>query len=244
MGIGKSGIPLSGEIDPADQEKLDFLNPAPTEDADLDQMNTDIDTLLAKGDAAYLGPFADAAALNLAHPPAGVTIGSTATVLSPDGNLFFLSGITGLWEDTGTGYLGDMLKSVYDPTNKSVDVYDYANAIGTTQGTGGILSHTLTGATNNFNPPNFLTYNYFIFDLSSDENFTGWEAPPAGVERIIRGVNVSDKKIKFKNNDSGSSAGNRLMLRDKADKDCKKGEPFGFRYLHSQSIWVTEIRIG
>ncbi|MCK5616509.1 hypothetical protein KAR91_82365 [Candidatus Pacearchaeota archaeon] len=224
--------PNTGDGDPARvafQKVNDNANDAETR----------LSSLEGQGDAKYIGVYADLTALQTAHPTA--VDGSTATVTIPNGNIFYYdSG----WADSGSGFLGDMLKSVYDPTNKSVDVYDYANATGVTQGTGGILTHTLTGTTDNFNPTNFLTYNYFIFDMTADRDFTGWEAPPAGVERIIRGVNVSDKKIKFKNNDSGSSAGNRLMLRDKADKDCKKGEPFGFRYLHSQSIWVTEIRIG
>lgn len=124
------------------------------------------------------------------------------------------------------------------------DVYDYANATGVTQGTGGTLIHTLTGTTDDFNPTDFLTYNYFIFDMSSDQDFTGWEAPPSGVERIIRGINKSDKKIKFKDNDSGSVAANRLSLKEYGNRDCKKGECFAFRYVESELRWWPENRIG
>lgn len=253
------------------------------------------------GDAKFLGIFATPVALEAAKPQASQVIGTTAGVTSTE-TMWFIND-SNVWVDSLIGFLGDMLKSVYDPTTVGSDafsmgnmaetglakvltgaertgiaantaarhaavtldaddktqaaliltgqalqiksdVYDYANATGITQGTGGTLNHTLTGTTNNFNPVDFLTYNYFIFDMSADRNFTGWEAPPAGVERIIKGVNVSDKKIKFKDNDGGSVAANRLRLKDYGDKDCKKGEPFAFRYIHSESRWFTEIRIG
>lgn len=229
-------------VDPVDQEKIDKLNPAPTADADLDQMQIDIAALQAQGDAKYLGIFADSTALEAAFPAANQEKGSTATVSSTD-TMWFVNS-SNVWQDSEVGYAGDMLKSVYDPTNKSADVYDYANATGVTQGTGGILTHTLTGTTDNFNPTNFLDYNYFIFDMTADRDFTGWEAPPAGVDRIIKGINVSNKKIKFKDNDPGSLEANRLSLKEYGDRDCKKGEFFAFRYVHSKSRWYPEARIG
>lgn len=80
-----------------------------------------------QGDAGYLGVYADTTALNTAHPPATTTAGSTATVTSPNGNLFFLDSGGPSWVDTGTGFLGDMLKAVYDPTNKSVTAFSMGN---------------------------------------------------------------------------------------------------------------------
>jgi len=71
----------------------------------------------------YLGVFADLAALQTAYPT-GVT-GDSATVTSPDGNLFYWN-VT-VWADSGTGFLGDMLASNYDPTNKQSDVYSMDN---------------------------------------------------------------------------------------------------------------------
>lgn len=75
----------------------------------------------------YLGVFADLAALQAAHPTA--TMGDTATVTSPDSNLFYWNGSA--WTDSGTGYIGDMLKAIYDPTNISGDAFLRSNHTGT-----------------------------------------------------------------------------------------------------------------
>lgn len=136
------------------------------------------------------------------------------------------------------------LKSVYDPTNVNADAFDYENAIGITQITGAELSETLTGNTHDFNPTGFDTCNYLRLDMSNDRELTGFIAPAAGIDRIIRGVNVSDKKIKFQNNNSGSTAANRLLLKEYGDKDCKKGEPFAFKYDHISNRWRPFVRIG
>jgi len=74
-------------------------------------------------DAKYLGVFADLTALQTAHPTA--VTGSSATVTSPDGNLFWYDGAA--WQDTGTGFLGDMLKAVYDPNNQNTDAFSMGN---------------------------------------------------------------------------------------------------------------------
>lgn len=71
----------------------------------------------------YLGVFADLTALQSAHPTA--VSGDTATVTSPDGNLFYWNG--GAWADSGTGFAGDMLKAVYDPTAKNADAFNMDN---------------------------------------------------------------------------------------------------------------------
>ena len=139
---------------------------------------------------------------------------------------------------------GDMLKSTYDPTGVDADAFNYENAIGITQITGTELTETLTGNTHNFNPTGFGACNYLRLDMSSDRELTGFIAPPAGVDRIIRGVNISDKKIKFQNNDSGSTAANRLLLKEYANKDCKKGEAFAFKYDHISNRWRPLVRIG
>ncbi len=73
--------------------------------------------------AGFKGVYADIAALELAHPTC--ELGSIATVTSPDGNLFYWNGSA--WEDTGTGYLGDMLKLYYDPTGVNGDAFSMAN---------------------------------------------------------------------------------------------------------------------
>lgn len=77
----------------------------------------------------YLGVFADLAALQTAHP-AGVQ-GDTATVTSPNGNMFYWNTGTVAWEDSGTGYVGDMLSSVYDPSAIGSDAFSMGNMIET-----------------------------------------------------------------------------------------------------------------
>ena len=139
------------------------------------------------------------------------------------------------------GGTGDMTKAVYDATNVNADAFDKANEIGVKQVTGGEISHTMTGNVDNFNMG---TANYLFVDTSNDREWTGFIAPPAGVERIIQGVNKSDKKIKFQNNDSSSSSSNRLLLKEYANKDCKKGEPFAFKYDHTSNRWRPYVRIG
>jgi len=71
----------------------------------------------------YLGVFADLTALQTAHPTA--VSGDTATVTSPDGNLFYWNGAA--WADSGTGFAGDMLKAVYDPTAKNASAFSMGN---------------------------------------------------------------------------------------------------------------------
>lgn len=73
----------------------------------------------------YLGVFADLTALQTAHPTA--VSGDTATVTSPDGNLFYWN--VSAWADSGTGYIGDMLKAVYDPTPVNGDAFAMANMV-------------------------------------------------------------------------------------------------------------------
>jgi len=83
------------------------------------------------GDGGYLGIYPDETALNAAHPPGDTEPGSTATVTSPNGNLFYLDGTGPAWVDTGTGYLGDMLKAVYDPSNVQSDAFSMGNMVET-----------------------------------------------------------------------------------------------------------------
>ncbi len=75
----------------------------------------------------YLGVFADLAALQTAYPTA--VLGDTATVTSPNGNMFYWTGSA--WADSGTGYVGDMLKAMYDPTGVDGDAFLRSNHSGT-----------------------------------------------------------------------------------------------------------------
>ena len=71
----------------------------------------------------YLGVFADLTALQAAYP-VGLD-GDSATVTSPNANLFYWDGAA--WADSGTGYIGDMLKVTYDPLAKNSDAFDMGN---------------------------------------------------------------------------------------------------------------------
>lgn len=75
--------------------------------------------------AMYLGVYVDLTALQSAHPTANE--GDIATVTNPNGNIFYWDGDS--WEDSGTGYAGDMLKSVYDPSGKNADAFNMSNMI-------------------------------------------------------------------------------------------------------------------
>jgi len=138
-----------------------------------------------------------------------------------------------------TGGGGDMLKATYDPTNVGADVYDYANALGITQVTGAIVRINVTANEDDYNPTGFATTNLLELNpTGGDRDITGFIAPTAGVFRIITIVNVSaGNKIKFKNNNSNSSAANRLLLRDNGDKDLKKQDACRFYYDHTDSKW-------
>ncbi len=75
--------------------------------------------------AGFKGVYADLAALQAAHPTS--TAGSMATVTSPNGNLFYWNTVSVAWEDTGTGYIGDMLKLIFDPTGVNGDAFSMGN---------------------------------------------------------------------------------------------------------------------
>ena len=236
---------ITPTLDPVDQAKLDFLEPAPTQDADLDQMQTDITTLLAKGDARFVGIFADPTALEAAFPAANETIGSTASVSSTD-TMWYVNG-SNVWADSLIGYIGDMLKSVYDPTNQANDPRDYANALGITQITGTIITPAqLTLDTDDYNPTGFSTCNVIRQDISFDKlELSGLLAPAGGVNRIIRIANLSTvNSIKFMNNNAGSLAANRFLIRDDNDKDLKPNETASFWYDHTSVRWRPLSRVG
>ena len=65
-------------------------------------------------------------------------------------------------------------------------------------------------------------------------------APPAGVNRIVAIINSgTDKKLKFKDNDSASTAANRMLLADESDSDLNKGGSAQFIYNHDINRWTT-----
>ena len=83
-----------------------------------------------QSNSGFLGIYANLAALELAHPGATTTVGSTATVIDPNSNLYFVNS-SNVWQDSGTGFIGDMLKAMYDPTNIESDAFSMGNMVET-----------------------------------------------------------------------------------------------------------------
>lgn len=97
-----------------------------------------------------------------------------------------------------------------------------------------------------YNPTGFSTCNMMRQDVNGNRVITGFQAPPPGVNRVF-GMNCisGSDNIKFKNNDSGSSASNRLLLRDNSgDKTIKENETAIFWYDHTSARWRPYNRIG
>ena len=194
-----------------------------------------------KGDDGADG--ATGAGSNIIVKKNGVTVGTVSDVINFITSLDVVD--SGGNETAVT--IGDMLKSVYDPTNVNADAFDYANAIGITQITDNIITpSTLNSDQDDYNPTGFSTCNMIRQPINGDRVITGFEAPPAGVNRVfgINSIDTSDR-IKFKNNDSGSSAANRILLRDNGgDKELHENETAIFWYDHVSSRWRPYNRIG
>ena len=191
-----------------------------------------------KGDAGATG-----AGSNIIVKKNGVTIGTVSDVI----NFITSLSITDSGGNETEVTLGDMLKSVYDPTGIEADAFDYANAIGITQITDNIITpSTLNSDQDDYAPTDFATCNMIRQQINGDRTITGFEAPPAGVNRIFAITNIStSNNIKFKNNDSSSSAANRLLLRDNGpDKSLKENETGIFWYDHTSSRYRVYNRIG
>ena len=191
-----------------------------------------------KGDAGATG-----AGSNIIVKKNGVTIGTVSDVI----NFITSLSITDSGGNETEVTLGDMLKSVYDPTGIEADAFDYANAIGITQITDNIITpSTLNSDQDDYAPTDFATCNMIRQQINGDRTITGFEAPPAGVNRIFAITNIStSNNIKFKNNASSSSAANRLLLRDNGpDKSLKENETGIFWYDHTSSRYRVYNRIG
>jgi len=97
-----------------------------------------------------------------------------------------------------------------------------------------------------YNPTGFSTCNMMRQDVNGNRVITGFQAPAPGVNRVF-GINCisGSDTIKFKNNDAGSSASNRLLLRDNSgDKTIKENETAIFWYDHTSARWRPYNRIG
>lgn len=141
-----------------------------------------------------------------------------------------------------------MLKSVYDPENREVDVYDKANETGIEQITGDIITPpSLGNAVNDYSPVGFDTAN--MIRQAVDENnteITGMEAPQIGVNRVvmINNISVAGNDLRFTHNDAASVAENRFLMRDNGQRSIRPNETASFWYDHISERWRPYNRVG
>ena len=136
---------------------------------------------------------------------------------------------------------GDMLKSVYDPTNFDASPFDYANRVGTQQ-IHEINSFAITTDQNNFGSgiTGFIDQNMIrILSTSSGLKITGIEAPPSGVNRVLKLHNANgSNNILLMNDDSASTAGNRIRLTSGSFQlQLNPYQTFTLWYDHVDSYW-------
>ncbi len=138
--------------------------------------------------------------------------------------------------------------SISDALNATeIGVFNYENAFGITQVTGPIITPPiLYSDQNNYAPSGFDTCNLIRQEVNGDRIITGFQAPPAGVRRIIRIQNIdTSSNIKFKNNSSSSTSANRILIRDNGpDKSIKENEIAAFWYDHDDNRWRAYSRVG
>lgn len=138
--------------------------------------------------------------------------------------------------------------SVSDALNATeIGVFNYENAFGITQVTGPIITPPILNSNqHNYAPSGFDTCNLIRQEVSGDRTITGFQAPPAGVRRVIRIQNIdTSSDIKFKNNSPSSTSANRLLIRDNGpDKSIKENEIAEFWYDHDNSRWRVYGRFG
>ncbi len=143
--------------------------------------------------------------------------------------------------------VGDMLASIYDPSNLQLDVYNKANETGIEQITGSIITPpTLTATANNYNPTGFATANMIRQDVNANNRqITGFVAPALGVNRIImiNNINTASNDIRFVNNSGSSIAGNRLLLRDNGSRSLRPNQTAMFWYDHISQRWRSLNRM-
>jgi hypothetical protein len=87
-----------------------------------------------------------------------------------------------------------------------------------------------------FTDANLSTGNYLQIEPTNDIELTGITAPAAGVNQLLYISNVStSKKLKLKNNNSGSAAANRFLL--KSDIIIEKNMGGILIYNHTANRW-------
>lgn len=145
------------------------------------------------------------------------------------------------------GGSGDMLASIYDPSNLQLDVYNKANETGIEQITGNIITPpSLTVTTNDYNPTGFATANMIRLDVDANgRQLTGLLAPAAGVNRIvfINNINAGSLDLRLIHNSALSAASNRILLRDGGGRSVKPNQTAALWYDHTSQRWRSLNRV-
>lgn len=137
--------------------------------------------------------------------------------------------------------MGDMLKSVYDPTNINASPFDYANSVGTQQ-IHGIHTESITTDVNDFGSgiTDFVLKNLIRINTSATNlQITGIQAPPANVNRVILLYN-NDASHHFKllHEDAGSLASNRIrLIGNSTTRQVNAWETVKLWYDHVDNYW-------
>ena len=207
--------------------KLDFISI--TQAVDLDTLESNVATNNAKvTNATHTGEVTGSGTL---------TVDSTA--ISNKASVTAVAGMDILVDDSGT------LKKVdaddFLSAGSGLDVLETATLDGSI-----ITPAQLLADQDDYNPTGFSTCQMIRQDINGDRVITGFVAPAAGVNRIFGINNLSgSSNIKFKNNDSGSVAANRLLIRDDGpDKSIHENETAILWYDHTSSRWRPYNRIG
>lgn len=123
---------------------------------------------------------------------------------------------------------------------------DIINLITLTQVVDPIITPAVMNAdVDDYGPAGFATANMIRQDVNGDNyEITGMVAPPAGVNRIIyiNNISTTGDRIAFQNNNGGSVAANRLLMR--GNRTCRPNETASFWYDHTSARWRQLSQIG
>lgn len=147
---------------------------------------------------------------------------------------FKSSDITGKTQITPTS--GDflILTDGSDSDNlKKVDAADFLSGSGAPVV---ILPASIGSNQNDYNPTGFVGADIVILTISTDVDITGFQAATAYGRKLLINSSISNK-IKIKENDSSSAAGNRVTCPDNKDYEIKKGGAVEIIYNASAATW-------
>jgi len=144
---------------------------------------------------------------------------------------------------------------IYDALEEANNIYDKEFETGIDQINGPINTPAqLTANVDDYAPVDdvdptitFAISNIIRQDLDQSlRSISGFVAPPAGIERMIKIGNLNNTTfdLRFLHDNAGSLVANRLLLRDAANKDLHPNETAGFWYDHVSSRWRVLTRVG